>query len=505
MAFRLRALLAVITLAPAVMLLDTSASSLSSSAAEIQLQLADLLFEEGRYNEALDAYEQARAAPDPPQQKRASMGVVRAALRTAEFTRARAESAALAEAHPEDPELLALHADALWSSGLFEESERTHQASLAMDPDNARARHGLARALSARNQLAGALEQVQAGLALAPRDPELYHTVGSIYERMHRFEDAAVAFGNYVNLLPNKDRSVKAAWSRAEIRFLRSFGDRVPFQVVGGEEQVHTVPFRLVRDKVVVRVSLNGGPLRDLVLDTGAEQTVLSRRTAQRAGVRPVVYTLSAGVGDVGLRGLQVGRLDSIKIGTLEVRNVPCLIKSPGLEGMPTREPDTFSPLALGLSMTIDYERRQLQISKRLRDTDAQIELPLRMHRLAVVRGTVNGEPTSFVVDTGGEVISISASTAESVGPSEFRRIPLKVYGTSGWDSDAFLLPGIELRFDRLLFPNTSVVVLNLRAPSALLGFQVGGIVGHKFLSRYKVGFDLERSVLTLRQLSAAG
>jgi hypothetical protein len=40
--------------------------------------------------------------------------------------------------------------------------------------------------------------------------------------------------------------------------------------------------------------------------------------------------------------------------------------------------------------------------------------------------------------------------------------------------------------------------VLNLRAPSALLGYQLGGIVGHKFLSRYTVTVDLNRSILGL-------
>jgi len=41
--------------------------------------------------------------------------------------------------------------------------------------------------------------------------------------------------------------------------------------------------------------------------------------------------------------------------------------------------------------------------------------------------------------------------------------------------------------------------VLNLTAPSALLGFQLGGTIGHKFLSKYRVGIDLERSVLRLK------
>ena len=40
-------------------------------------------------------------------------------------------------------------------------------------------------------------------------------------------------------------------------------------------------------------------------------------------------------------------------------------------------------------------------------------------------------------------------------------------------------------------------------APSALLGFQLGGIVGHRFLSNYRVGIDLERSMLRLKRISS--
>ena len=80
------------------------------------------------------------------------------------------------------------------------------------------------------------------------------------------------------------------------------------------------------------------------------------------------------------------------------------------------------------------------------------------------------------------------------------RRIPLKVYGTSGWDRDAFLLPGQNLNFDEIRYDNFPLVVLNLRAPSVLLGFQVGGIVGHKFLSNYRVTMDMARSELRLQK-----
>jgi predicted aspartyl protease len=103
-------------------------------------------------------------------------------------------------------------------------------------------------------------------------------------------------------------------------------------------------------------------------------------------------------------------------------------------------------------------------MGRHLPDEPIDFELPLHVHRLATVRGTVdNDHPVNFVVDTGGEVISISAATASALPRvNGTRHIPLKVYGTSGWDREAFLLPGVDLSFDAIQFRNFPVVVLNL-------------------------------------------
>ena len=225
-----------------------------------------------------------------------------------------------------------MYGDALWASGLFEQAEGKYQDALATTPELARGLHGMARSLAARGQLEQAMVKAQAALRLAPRDLEIHHTVGSIYERTHKYEEAAAAYTNYVNLLPNKDTSYKANWSRAEIRFLRSFGERVPFEAEPGtDDKVFTVPFKLVNEKVVVRARVNGAREQDFVVDTGSEQTVITRPTAQRLGVLPITQALSAGVGDVGLRGLQLARIDSLELGDLKLRNIPCLIKNPPL------------------------------------------------------------------------------------------------------------------------------------------------------------------------------
>ena len=468
--------------------------------AALQFQLGTLLFEETRYREALEAFRKAVDADSKSLSMRARMGVVKSALRLGEFLEAQKTAQVLKQQDPKNAEVLSLHADALWSAGLFDEAHEEFKDALALVPDLSRGHHGLARALASQNKLDEALNEAQVALKLAPRDEEAHHTVGAVFERMRRYEQAAAAYGNYVNLLPNKDRSDKASWSRSQIRFLRSFGEREPIAMAAeAADGLHTVDFRIVDDKVIVKARVNGGRPQDFVLDTGSELTTISRQTASSGAVRPITYTLSAGVGEVGLRGLQLGRLDTFEVGTMKLSNVPTLIKAPALRGIPKRETESFSPLGLGLSMTIDYATRKLTMGRKLPEEPAEFTLPMRHHRLSMVRGLINQtRPTYFVVDTGGEVISISTATAEELDHDMPRKIALRVYGTSGWDRDAFLMPGVNLKFQDILFNNFAVVVLNLQAPSVLLGFQVGGIVGHRFLSPYRVSLDLDRSELRM-------
>jgi len=476
----------------------------SSGDADLQFQLANQLFEENRLQEALKAFDRATQTDDTGLAAQARKGKIRTSLKVAEFGMARQEAEKLVAARGDDADALALLGDALWSNGLFDEADRAYDRALAASPESPRARFGHAKSLATRSKLKEALDEALAASASAPRDGEIHAAIGDIYERLNRYDEAVIAYSNYINLLPNKDRSDKAAWARAQVEFLQAFAGITPAEIDAKDlARLHTLPFKLVKDKIVVQARVNGGRLQDFILDTGSEETVLSRETAQRERVRPITYTLSAGVGEVGLRGLQLARVKSLVFGTLEVRNLPVLIKNPALRGIPKREGESFSPLSLGMSMTIDYQAKLLTIgrSKLPPAGTAMTRLPMRVSRLAMVRGVLNSNyPAYFVVDTGGEVISISSDTASALPTNSFRRIPLKVWGTSGWDRDAFLLPGNDLDFDHIEYRNFPLVVLNLRAPSVLLGFQLGGIVGHKFLSNYRVSMDLEQSELRLEK-----
>ena len=235
----------------------------------MQYQLASLLYEEARYVEALQAYAQAARTRDSGLGIRALKGSVRSALKVAEFGLARQAAQKLVGQAQADAEAQTLLADTLWSAGLFDEADRAYKSALAIAPDNPRARFGIARSLATQSKLSSALDEALAASALSPRDGDIHAAIGDIYERMNRFDEAANSYSNYINLLPNKDRSEKAAWARAQVQFLESFEGLKPLDVDEEDlRMLHTIPFRLVKDKVIVQARVNGSRAMDFTLDT---------------------------------------------------------------------------------------------------------------------------------------------------------------------------------------------------------------------------------------------
>src|SRR6185503_4151353 len=235
--------------------------------AELQFQLGNLLSDETRFREALDAYDKATKTDDHDLQVRARAGKVKTALRIAEYELAQKEGELLRAAAPSDSEALALYADSLWSVGLFDEADEVYEQALDINKESSRARFGLARSLATRTKLDEALKEAPAA-AMAPRDGEIHAEIGAIFQRLHRFDEAANAYDNFINLLPNKDRSDKAAWTRSQVKFLKAFEGRNPVEIDPEDlETTHTMPFRLVDDKIVIQAKVNGGRNQDFILD----------------------------------------------------------------------------------------------------------------------------------------------------------------------------------------------------------------------------------------------
>src|SRR5689334_12619714 len=148
----------------AVSLITHAAGLPQSQSVEIQLQLGEMLFGEGRYQESLEAYRNAVKVAPPDWMRRARGGLIQSALRVAEFESARVEAEQLFKESPRAPETMALYGDALWASGLFEQAETKYKEALATTPELARGLHGMARALAARGQFEPAMVEAQAAL-----------------------------------------------------------------------------------------------------------------------------------------------------------------------------------------------------------------------------------------------------------------------------------------------------------------------------------------------------
>jgi len=470
-----------------------------------QIRLATALYEQGRYADALRSFTQALSSPDAVIARGARKGVVRTSLRVGEFTGARRAAEILAREADTDTEALALVGDALWAAGRFDEADVEYARALAIDAGSSRGRFGLARSLGSRSRLFEALGEVERAVGTAPRDADLQALLGSLRERLNQFDRAAEAYAEYAGLLPPSE-SVAIAIARTRAEFLRSFGTRRPLDVSDSDaSQAHAVPFKLVNNKIVVLGRLNRVPV-EWVLDTGAERTGVSADVADSARIRAVTSTLTAGVGRPAFRRVRLGRADTVEIGSLTVRNVPVSIRSPAMGGPPRWQGQSLSPIALGFSVSVDYGQRRIVLARTLPEVQSDVTLPMRIQRLPLIRGTLNSmHPAYFVVDTGGEVISIGADTADLLGMQSAPRIPIRVMGMSGRDEGAFVLPGVDLDFEGVSYRRVGLAVLNLRAPSVLLGFQVGGIVGHKFLSQYRVSIDVPRSEVRLERLVGVG
>lgn len=481
----------------------TGAAQQAPTPAEL-LQAGDVLMAGSQYGDALRAYRHARETDDVNLRVKAGAGVVRSLLRMGLFKDGASEGAAVAARDPQSAAALSIHGDSLWAYGLFHEAEDRYAAALKLNPDDPGGLHGRGRSEAAQRQFTPALADVSRAISLDPDEPMYRYTLAGIYEQTRQFAPASSALEKYVELLPTRDDSDLVRWARTQSKFLATFKNKKPVEIVSKAES-YTMPFHIADGRVLVTGRVNGGTAIEFAVDTGADQAVLTTGVASRNHVNAFAELQSAGVGDlgVGYRSLQIARMDDFEIGGLHVRNVPCLIKDPPLRGLPVGEGEGFSPLVLGLSLSIDYEHKTITMARDLPPgTDADIHLPLRMQRLAVVEGMINrSSPAAFVVDTGGEAMSLGRTTAAQLDVSPaVRRVPVRVYGTSGWDNAAFLLPFVDIEFAKgATFDQASLVVLNLDAPSALLGFNIGGIIGHQFLGKYQVAIDLPRHEVRLQ------
>jgi len=253
------------------------------------------------------------------------------------------------------------------------------------------------------------------------------------------------------------------------------------------------VPFELEAQMIVVKGSINGTDSHKLILDTGATATVIVPPVAKALGIR----STPAG-------GSQAtGRLETLSLGGAVVRDLPIFIFDPPQaislrldHGLDYHGLVGYTFLSQFVT-TIDYWKKTLVFTPydqfhRSPPSAPTADKPIPFHivnRHIHVTGTLNGKgPATFLFDTGATETLLTLRTAKQLQlesqpmthPPEARFARLDSLGIG------------EMKKENL------TVVIYDPPHVKEYGINFDAILGHSFISQYKVTIDYRRKEMFL-------
>lgn len=393
----------------------------------------------------------------------------------------------------------------LLASGDLRQSRLLLNNSLRLNPKEPLAWAGLGLVDFYENRISEAVEKLEVATLLDGREPDYAFSLGQVAARGERYDLAAESYRRFLDLAPPTDKDRR---QRIEglIRFLRYLGGKRELYDIDGTGT--TVPMQVVRDRPIVPVRVNGKK-RDLkfVLDTGSGISVISTRTAEALGIKPVTKGgMARAIGGSGRFEIVYGFLRSIDIGDVKVRNVPVYIR-------PFHEANEHIDGYIGLGLiskfltTVDYPNSSFVLQGRnVADGTPSAEgvsFPLRLTSSGFLSGEVKvdgvEEPLNFIVDTGASISVISdelAATESLIKHVSEER--LQVVGAAGVLDNVrtFNLPRVSL--GPKYVERVRAVELDLDILNEASGFRQVGILGGNFLKNYRMTFDFKNARVVL-------
>ncbi|MCX7591220.1 MAG: aspartyl protease family protein [Kiritimatiellae bacterium] len=255
------------------------------------------------------------------------------------------------------------------------------------------------------------------------------------------------------------------------------------------------IPVEIVGRVVFVSATINGQGPFTLILDTGATETIITPRTAERLGLRAV--------GPGG--GQKSAWVDSLVVGNAVVGRLPVIVFDPP-QALPLRIDKGMNYHGL-LGYTflsrfvtrVDFGTRRVRFEPLAgsppipEQSDAKerhrIHLELR-DRLLHVQAKVNGGgPLMLVVDTGSAETVLSTIAA--------RRVGLVTVPLSGYANVQFC-PGAAIGVGTATVEKVPLIVMDAGGIAMAPG--ADGILGYTFLSEFVVTINYRDRVLTLER-----
>jgi hypothetical protein len=283
---------------------------------------------------------------------------------------------------------------------------------------------------------------------------------------------------------------------------------RKPVQGLGREPVV--IPFEYLSNEVVVKAKVNDKAELRFLLDTGATQNVMERKSATAFGaIAKSDMSLTTGSGFVTMGGIV---LQSLQIGDIKLTDVPMAVADmPGFSQIsPVRPAGIIGANILRrFAVTVDYEQRKVYFCdpEKVVVPDGAILLtaePALGSGGLSVNGLLDGKlKIRLLVDTGAAFNSISEPLIKPVLDYPLLHVG-SVEGVDGFKVSVGAVQLNKLCLDQLIVdaPIFSVApgAADSKMPVGLLSASSLGILGNPFWSHFRLTVDYLNGRVILEQ-----
>ena len=400
---------------------------------------------------------------------------------------------------PRTAQTLAFRGEVEFRKGHFELADARYREALKLDPKNARAHFGLAKLAMAKVKGKLAIQEIKRAIELDPKEPLFHLYASEAWGIDKNYAEQRKHLETYLQLSPKDEDRVTEA--KAGLEMLKAFGTE-DVSVVVAPDNPAPIRFRQSLNLIFASVMINGQGPFEFAIDTGATQTVVSEKLAEKLGLKPITTTVVFGIGGVGKVETKIYRMDELTAGDVNVKNTPVGTFNDPLISQ-------FADGILGTSIfsdffvTVDYPADQLLLSKRRTPTPAGAEvLPVWFFsNLLLLPVDVNGKRGNFIIDTGAVTTVLSHSMAAQLGVNENTpgaKVDLGIAGVGGFEGVVLKIPNVTFKTPKNTEEFPQVVAIDLRQISKMIGTEVSGILGYDFFSDYKLTLDYNAGELRL-------
>ncbi len=531
MKFALRTLM--ITIAAAVMLAALNQETLAESRGKA-LKRAEKEIRATNFTEAEKIYRQLLEKDQTD--KDARLGLSFVLVKQLKLQDAYDQAAQVISADPLSARAFALLGTSLLRSGEFRNSVEALYTAVKFDQKQALAIAGLSEIEYFENRARTAYEGLRRAIMLEPNEPDYYVSLARACSRLEYYTEAADSYQRFLEVSPKTDVERRAR-IKGLIDFYRYLGTTKINRASGKE--VVTLPFELINNRPFIKIMINGkGPFR-FVIDTGASMSVLSDKTADLLGVKPVAKGGSArAIGGSGTFPILYGLLDSIQMGETRIDVVPIYIRTvhSTSETPEAERSDGYIGLSVlsQYAVTLDYKTQEMLLDRTPLREDQLVQSAADQTGVAApvenlgalaatgvdvpIRSTSGGlasaeahlptmdRPLNFIVDTGAtiSVISKAAVKHNQLEGMKLKGETFRVIGAAGVEDGAEALGLSTLTVNNLRKSNSRALILDLEAVNETSGFEQHGVLGGDYLRHFRVVLDLRRHFFGLTPQSPA-